>query len=280
MQNARYAIEHLLTKGKLEAAIEGSLLLARHYGDQERGSAVAQHSARYHTLMADYYAGTLDDDDYRPERARISRAMLDMAHSIPAEWTDEPLTQAGFSANAFDKVPDQHKKSFLEKWGLVLGIVASLMGILGVTLREVIFPKKEDTAARTVESKPDSSTPQQTAQQSVKELENTGMPATKTPTTKPNIQPKKLPERTDKPARTEPSTLATPDKVFRSFGKSIFAEGMELGKIGADMAFRNLKTKEILCCFKDAEKFMDGKAWVSKDGVNYFYINKKGDRVE
>ena len=33
MQHARPIIEHLLTKGKLEAAIEGSLILCRHYAD-------------------------------------------------------------------------------------------------------------------------------------------------------------------------------------------------------------------------------------------------------
>ncbi len=280
MQNARQFIEHLLTKGKLEAAIEGSLLLARHYADQERSSTVAQHSARYHTLMNDYHAGTLNDDDYRPERARINRAMLDLAHSIPMDWTDEPLKQADFSANAFDKTIIQHQKSFFEKWGLALGMVASIVVILGVTFREAIFPKKVDAAAQTAEPKPGSIVPQQKEKEAVKEPQNSGTPASKTPATQSKVQPKQLPERTVKPANTETSTLATPDKVFRSFAKLIIADGMELGKIGNDMAFRNVRTKEVLCCFKDAEKFMDGKAWVSKDGVNYYYIDLQGNKLK
>ena len=280
MQNARQFIEHLLTKGKLEAAIEGSLLLARHYADQERSSTVAQHSARYHTLMNDYHAGTLNDDDYRPERARINRAMLDLAHSIPADWTDEPLKQVGFSATAFDHATGQHQKSFFEKKGLVLGIAASILVILGLGFREVIFTKKEDPAAQTADSKPSSNIPQQKEQQAVKEPQNSGTPASKTPATQPKVQPKQLPERTVKPANTETSTLATPDKVFRSFAKLVIADGMELGKIGTELAFRNVKTKEILCCFKDAENFMGGKAWVSKDGVNYYYIDVKGNKLK
>ncbi len=55
---------------------------------------------------------------------------------------------------------------------------------------------------------------------------------------------------------------------------------MELGKVGSDMAFRNVRTGVILCCYRDAEPFSGGKSYVSKDQVNYFYIDKKGNRVE
>jgi hypothetical protein len=280
MSNARHFIEDLLTKGKLEAAIEGCLILVRHYGDQERGGMVAQHSARYHTLMTDYHAGTINDDDYRLERARINRAMLDLVHSIPADWTDDSLIQAGFSARAFDKATGQQQKSFLEKWGLVLGIVASLMGILGVTLREIIFQKKEDPVAQTAESKTGSNAPQPTEQTMVKEPQKTDAPGSKTTATQTKVQSKKLPDATIPSANSGASPQAIPDKVFRSFSRLVIADDMELGKIGAEMAFRNVKTKELLCCFKDAESFMNGKAWVSKDGINYYYIDPRGNKVK
>ncbi len=74
--------------------------------------------------------------------------------------------------------------------------------------------------------------------------------------------------------------MATPDNKFRSFSKMKIVDDMELGKVGSDMAFRNVRTGVILCCYRDAEPFSGGKAYVSKDQVNYFYIDKKGNRVE
>ena len=49
--------------------------------------------------------------------------------------------------------------------------------------------------------------------------------------------------------------------------------------MGGKIAFRNVQTGELLCCYADAEDFEGGKANVSTDGAAYFYINKKGERV-
>ena len=279
MQKARYHIEQMLNKGKLGAAIEASLLLCSHYEDNERSSTAAQHSARYHSLMSDYHEGTINNDHYRPERARINRAMLDLAHSIPPDWTDEPLTQAGFSPNGHDKVQAQPKKSFFEKWGLILGVVASLMAIMGVTLRDMIFAKKEVTAAQTFESKADPSANKSATQPTAKESQNAGESATTTSAKTPSTKPNNPPAIVQKP-KTDPVSLATTDKVFRSFSKTKIVDGMERGKSESKMAFRNIQTREIICCFADAEDFSGGKAYVSKDGVAYYYIDKKGNKVE
>lgn len=281
MQTARPFIENLLAKGKLEAAIEGSLILCRHYGDQERNGIAAQHSARYHALMNDYHAGTLNDDDYRPERARINRAMLDFAQEIPGDWTESPLMQAGFSASAFDQAAMPGQKSFFEKWGLVIGLVASLLIILGITLKGVIFPEKEKVATeQPVEMKPDIPEPSTKREPDIKENPDPTA-ANKTVKPKPEIKPStKVSAPAQQPSNTRPSTLATPDERFRSFGKSIIADGMERGRVGNKQAFRNIQTNEILCCYQDAEDFSGGKAYVSKDGVTYYYMDKKGNKVQ
>lgn len=280
MQNARHILENLLAKGKLEAAIEASLLLCRHYSDQERISTAAQHSARYHALMNDYNAGTLNDDDYRPERARINRAMLDLAHGIPADWTEEALTKVGFDAKAYDHTPGaSNQKSFLEKWGLILGIVASLMGILGWTLKDFLFPEKEQTTQTAEPKQPASDAP---AKQEPPQIENPKpASAAKTPATKPVTNPSnKTSTPTQEQPQNRPGSLATSDEVFRSFGNAKIVEDMERGYKGKKLAFRNVRTKEILCCYTDAADFSEGKAYVSKDGINYFYINKRGEKVE
>lgn len=280
MQNARHLLENLLAKGKLEAAIEASLLLCRHYSDQERISTAAQHSARYHTLMNDYHAGTINDDDYRPERARINRAMLDLAHGIPADWTEEALIKAGFDASAYDGTLGASKqKSFLEKWGLILGIVASLMGILGWTLKDLLFPGKEQTTQTVEPKQPASDTP--TKQDSAPKENPSPASTVKIPDAKPATKPTtKVSTPTQQPSNTQPGTLATPDEKFRSFGNAKIVEDMERGYKGSKLAFRNVRTKEILCCFADADDFSGGKAYVSKDGTNYYYINKRGEKVE
>ena len=283
MQHARPIIEHLLTKGKLEAAIEGSLILCRHYADQERGSTVAQHSARYHTLMGDFHAGTINDDDYRPERARINRAMLEVAHAIPADWTDEALKQAGFSPQAYDKATGTQQQKG-RGWWLALGVLGLLL-VLGIGLREYIFPKKEPLQTQTEVPKNPSDSPQQQTQQPAQEAPaNTKPTIVKKTDAKTRVQPQKqpsqLPPIQEKPPASTSTTLATSDERFRSYGKSMVANDMELGYMGSKKAFRNVRNKEILCCYTDAEPFSGGKAWVSKDGVNYFYIDNKGKKVD
>lgn len=280
MPTARHRLENLLAKGKLEAAIEASLLLCRHYGDQERSGTAAHHSARYHTLMNDYHAGTINDDDYRPERARINRAMLDLAHGIPTDWTDEVLTQTGFDVKAYDRTQmASNEKGFLEKWGLILGIVASLMGILGWSLKDFLFPENIQTTQAAEPKQPATDTP---VKQDEASKENPNPASTvKIPDAKPATKPStKVSTPTRQPSNTQPGTLATPDEKFRSFGNAKIVEDMERGYVGNKLAFRNVRTNEILCCYADAEDFSGGKAYVSRDGVNFFNINKRGEKVE
>ncbi len=260
MQNARPLIEHLLAKGKLEAAIEGSLILARHYGDQERSNISAQQSARYHTLLTDVNAGTLNDEDYRLERARINRAMLDLAQSMPVGWMDEALKQANFSAKAFDTVPAPHKKSFLEKWGLVLGLVASLMGILGVTLKDVFFQKKEDKVAQTAEPETGSTIPKTTEQQAVKETK------TVRPLQKQNQASKGLKDKL--PTRT---TLA-PRHVSQFCQVDLDVER------GKGEKWPSKRRTGNPCAGR--EDFSGGKAYVTEDMVQYYYIDTSGKKLK
>ena len=278
MQNARQLLEHLLAKGKLEAAIEGSLIIARHYSDQERSADAAQHSARYHTLMDDYQAGTLSDDDYRPERARINRAMLELVHEIPLEWTDEALQKAGFFQKSFDSGRPAQQKSFWQKRGLWLGILAIFVVFLGVTMKNKLFSDKI-YANQT--------------QPSGAQAGNSDVPANAEPTqnatqreSSPSSRIPAEPQVSDKPStgsqtrKTEPLSIPKVDKKFRSFAAQKIVENMERGYMDGKFAFRNVRNKEILCCFSDAQDFSGGKAYVSKDGRNYFYIDKEGNVVE
>lgn len=199
--NARLFIENLLAKGQLESAIDNSLVLCRFYEDAKRGGEIMQHSARYHSLMQEYRAGTLGDDDFRPERARITRTMLDWAQNIPDGWTDEVFLQPGISEHPSDHRPEIRPES----------------------------------------PQPDRQVPPQ-----------------------PEISGTKNP----------------PGEKFRSFAKTVIADDMERGYIGQNLAFRNVRTREIICCFADAQDFSGGKARVSKDGMHYFYIDKRGKEVE
>jgi hypothetical protein len=45
-------------------------------------------------------------------------------------------------------------------------------------------------------------------------------------------------------------------------------------------AYRNLKTGEILCFFAEAKSFGSGKAYVSKDRINFYYKDKTGKKVD
>lgn len=257
MAVARSIIERLLAKGRLEAAIEGGLLLARHYSDEEKSAAVAQHAARFHTLMSDYNAGTVSDEDYRLERARISRAMIEWAQEVPGTWTDAPLKAAGFSADKWDG-----SKSKIPPFIGWIALIA-VLGILAWVFRAQLFPDKK---------------PQETTTQ------------TQTPTqtdygvapARPQVVPAPGPARTPQKAPDEEPvrSTTTPEGKFRSFAKTVIREDMERGYIGDKIAFRNVRTKEIVCCFSNAEDFADGKAYVSEDGVKYFYIDKKGNKLK
>lgn len=281
MQNARHLIEHLLAKGKLEAAIEGCLILCRHYGDRERSSATAQHSARYHTLMNDFRAGTLNDDDYRPERARINRAMLELAHDLPLEWTDEALGKAGFSALAYDRGSALQSKSGGQKWGIVLGVVA-VVAVAGFALKNVISSaKNQPLVSQPVEPQANETENQKQVETTPKETSSRPVTPSKTPSTTAETKPTDGSSTQPRPIlKNQPINVPKVDGRFRSFANMQIKDDMERGYIDGKLAFRNVRTKEIICCFSNAEDFSGGKAYVSKDGVNYYFMDKSGRKVE
>jgi len=279
MQNARHLLENLLAKGKLEAAIEGCLILCRHYGDRERSADAAQHSARYHALMDDYHAGTLGDDDYRLQRARINRAMLELAHEIPLEWTDEALQRAGFSARAFDKATASKSGSFWQKWGLVLGTIAIVL-VAGFVLKNVMAPPKEQPHVSQTIEPPASETQNQAEAKPTKPEPKPTTPIKSNSNSSGTNATDGSATQTRPILKTQPINVPKIDGRFRSFANMQIKDDMERGYMDGKIAFRNVRTKEIICCFSDGEDFSGGKAYVSKDGVAYYYINKQGDKVE
>ncbi len=280
MSSARIYLEQLLAKGKLEAALEAGMILCRYYQDAVANATVVQQSGQFHNLMDDYHAGTISLDDFRPERARINLALLDWVHSIPETWTTEALEKTGFSEKTFEKDASSAKRKF---WLLPVVIVLVLGAAFGAiwyfrsdVQPETNAPAKTPETNTTLPPRPADTTSQQTAKT---------QPTTQKPVSKSKSQPQKntnpvVPKPSTEP-KTQPSeTLATPDQKFRSFAKSAIYDDMELGYMGNNYAFRNVRTKEILCCYAAAKGFSDGKAYVSTDGKNFFYINKKGEKIQ
>ncbi|HAD13995.1 MAG TPA: hypothetical protein DCF33_16340 [Saprospirales bacterium] len=293
MSSARTLLEQLLAKGKLEAALEASMILCKHYQDQEGNAIVVQQSGQFHNLMDDYHAGTISLDDFRPERARINRAMLEWVHSIPATWTTQALSEGGFSEKAYAKEPPIEKK---RSWWIAL----ILLFALGTAIAYWVITNRAQipsTAAEKADQKPAANDQNLNIPGAVSDKSTTMHRKEETSPLKSKSQPQTLPKTTSTqkqrstpsstlPAKSEPApasktanTSSTSDQKFRSLAKMAIYDDMELGYMGDKYAFKNVRTKEILCCYAAAKGFSDGKAYVSLDGINFFYINKKGDKV-
>ncbi|MBL7806573.1 MAG: hypothetical protein JNN28_02095 [Saprospiraceae bacterium] len=281
MSSARKYLEQLLAKGKLEAALEAGMILCQNYQDHEANALVVQQSGQFHNLMDDYHAGTISLDDFRPERARINLALLDWVHSIPETWTTQALEKAGFSEKNFKKdTSTANRKSWL--------LPAIIMLVLGTAAGAIwYFQPSAQPLSNEEPQTPETKAvlPVQTPHDSLTQKPAKTTQPTQKPTTQSKSQPK--PQQDTKPVISSPppkpqpsETLATPDQKFRSFAKSAIYDDMELGYMGDKYAFRNVRTKEILCCYAAAKGFSDGKAYVSPDGKNFYYINKKGEKVQ
>lgn len=303
---ARTHLESLLADGKLDETIDVYTQLSRQYHNAERTEKGILENSRYNDLMAQHLHGTISQADYQLERARINRSTLHLIKEIPANWKYpyEPLPENETPPPAVSTtrpVPGTQtlpQKSFLERWGLILGILASLAGVLGVTLKDVLFPKKEATTTTTnsPQQNPSSTTevvpaPTTSTNPAASQSQPTTTP-TGTAQTRP-VQPSRQPapsgSKTTVPDRSEPvrtspppSTLATPDRKFRSYAKPQVSEDMEKGFVldGNKVAYRNLRTKAILCCFEDGEMFENGKARVSENGKEYYFIDKNGKKTQ
>lgn len=290
--NARSALLQWLSKSEIQRTLEGLDLLCRLHADPQRGAEVALQSGRHHHLLSQQRDGTISQADYLTERARISKSVMDLVQNLPADWSAEPLAQV--QATAAPTAAPPPKKSFLEKWGLIIGIVAGVAGITGVTLKDVFFPKKTDPAtaqqpagaSQTPATAPPSEPlPEKKTEQPV---ENQPQKTPQTSASRPNVvTPQqttvaKPPANTEaekpQPAPTQPAQTAATGK-FRSYAPTKIIEGMERGKVDGQHAFLNHMTKKILCCYQDAEDFSGGKAYVSQRG-RYFYIDKTGKEVE
>jgi formylglycine-generating enzyme required for sulfatase activity len=165
---ASAALQSLIAEGQLEQAIELYISLSRQYADTARIDKGVHESARFHALTRQHLEGTISRADYQLGWNQINRATLALASQVPAAWRHpyEPLATTQGLPESTPQNPPQ--KSFLERWGLILGLVASLTTILGITLKDVIFPKKE-TTTRTAQPQ---STASPTAQPTVPEKTN------------------------------------------------------------------------------------------------------------
>jgi hypothetical protein len=66
--------------------------------------------------------------------------MLDLAHGIPADWTEEALTKAGFDAKAYDHTPGaSNQKSFFRKMGAHPGHCSQFDGHFGLDVERFPF---------------------------------------------------------------------------------------------------------------------------------------------
>jgi Effector-associated domain 11 len=313
---ARQILEDLIAQGQLEQAIETYLSLSRQYGDEARTNQGLHESGRFHALKEKNITGTISQADYQLEWNLINRSVLTQASKVPNTWkypfeplaTPPPATPSATPADA----PPPAQKSFLERWGLILGLMASLTTILGITLKDLIFPPKPEPQPVVINPQP---TPSTTTSVPVP---TTTQEAKKEPTTNPSAQPKhnntpnpvttqpKTTPTTTKPSptttaqqepsittSTSPVTTNTPPSTtsappvnnnikprFRSFSKLVIIEDMERGHDGNNrIMYRNVRTNEVLCCYDEGENFSGGKARVSQNG-QYFYIDKKGNRVQ
>jgi len=287
--NARSALLQWLSKGELQHTFDGLDLLCRHHADAKRGAETALQSGRFHHLLEQHRDGTIAQADYLTERARISKALMDLVQNLPADWPAEPLVQVP-ATPATAASASAGGKSFLEKWGLIIGIVAGVAGITGITLKDVFFPKKTDTAAAQQPAAAGQK-PTDTAQPTVTAPDkNTAQPTEHQPQ-KPTQQPSgsRAEQQPPKTTADQPTTSAEAEKPkpqppgatgkFRSYAPTRIIEGMERGKVDGQHAFFNHVTRQVLCCYEDAEDFSGGKAWVKQRG-RYFYIDKAGREVE
>lgn len=289
MPAARTIVNDLLTQGKLKAAIEATQLLCNYYDDTENNSIITHQAGRYSSLMEDNNAGIIRIEDYRIELNRIRKAIRDLAQSLPPHWTNNALHEAKFNPDAWDETPTPANNSSNNKtWMRVAGLLALTLAGLGIWKLMPPTPPASDKSV--VQQSPANETQGPATQSvSVPPITTTTAPARNEPTQRTaQKQPASTTPVNTKPAKTEaqptqtPSTsttLATPDNKFRSFGKTVIVNDMELGMMGEKMAYRNVRTKQVLCCFKDATNFSNGKAYVSRDGVKYFYINTQGQEV-
>ncbi|MCC7245770.1 MAG: hypothetical protein IT269_08835 [Saprospiraceae bacterium] len=264
-------------------------MLSNHYADVEHRDIFGNLAGRYHRLMRVHHAGAVSLDNYKLELSQINIAMRDLAQSLPPHWTNEALIEAKFNPDAWDETPPTVNNSSPSKtWMWVAGFLA--LTLVGLGIWKLMTPTPPASDKPIVQQSPSTATQGSDNQSvSIPPVTTTTTPSRNEPTQRTvQKQPASTSPVNTKPAQTEtqpvqtPSTsttLATPDNKFRSFGKTVIVNDMELGMMGEKMAYRNVRTKQVLCCFKDATHFSNGKAYVSRDGVKYFYINTQGQEV-
>ena len=127
-------LKTLLAQGKLETALNTLVRLTEHTDDADLRQRVLTLSAQFATLKKQNLTGLLDDKDYRLQWNRIAAAVADIADSET------------FS----DRVTQSHpvtKTGVWKKWATILAVLASVAGITGYTLRDVLWPKTEPAPA-------------------------------------------------------------------------------------------------------------------------------------
>lgn len=134
MASSKQNLKTLLAQGKLETALDTLVRLTEHTDDAELRQRVLALSGQFAALKKQQLSGLLDDKDYRLQWNRIAAAVADIADDelIKSLTPSETLNNNRLT-----------KTSVWKKWPAILAVLASVAGITGYTLRDVLWPKTD-----------------------------------------------------------------------------------------------------------------------------------------
>ncbi|MCC7244160.1 MAG: hypothetical protein IT269_00655 [Saprospiraceae bacterium] len=274
MISARLHIEKHIANGQLGDALQAFLTVTTAPEHTELRKDILALSARFSHLQDSWRKKLINSEQYEQSFAQISHALSDYATALPADML---LPDQTAGAQAPPKPSPANNGNRWQRWIAILGIVSSIMGIIGVSLKEMLFPSAETNPTTTA-------TISDTRQPAATQVPS-GTSEQKQPETKP--EPKTTAQTPEKSVKTSPKTetekpaeapkTGLPAGYTRS-QNPVISEGMEIVFSTADPSqkgFYDIEKQKVICCYDDVQKFRNGKARVSRQG-RYFYIDKKG----
>ncbi|MFN0215936.1 MAG: hypothetical protein ACKVT2_16880 [Saprospiraceae bacterium] len=120
--------KQLLAQGNLESALETLVRLTEHADNAELRQRVLALSGQFAALKKQQLTGLLEDKDYRLQLNRITAAVAEIVDSQSQD--SHSLTRSETTAST--------RSQPWKKWA---GILASIAGITGYTLRDFLRPK-------------------------------------------------------------------------------------------------------------------------------------------
>lgn len=159
--SAKQILLDWLAKNELKKVLQGLSFLAEKYKDEQVRNNTASQSGRLKFLENQWTAGTISQEEYHLQAARLREALLNLINDLPDDWTLDGMENAPASFGSSSK---SNFIWYATYFVTAVTIMAGIAELSGYSVRDLL--NQRETTEQPVKTSPSPSNASTTGSQS------------------------------------------------------------------------------------------------------------------